>query len=129
MKERETIMSYKLEKPYTDDEKFKFISRYNQDCFQEGYNCRIEETDTVLFALEDNEILVNGEPQINPDYENQLKEKEKILKLEEFKKQLDELDKKRIRAVCEPSMKTETQSWLEYYNEQIAQIRQVMAEL
>ena len=42
---------------------------------------------------------------------------------------LEELDKKRIRAICEPSMKTETQSWLEYYNEQVLQIRQVMAEL
>ena len=31
--------------------------------------------------------------------------------------------------MCEPSMKTETQSWLEYYNEQVAEIRQVMAEL
>jgi len=122
-------MSYKLEKPYTNEECDNFIFKYNQDCFQEGYKCRIEETEAALFALEDNEILVNGEVKINPDYENQQKEIEKTLKLEDLKQQLDELDKKRIRAVCEPSMKTPNQSWLEYYNEQIAQIRQVMAEL
>lgn len=70
-------MSYKLEKPYTTEEKDNFIFKYNQDCFQEGYHCRIEETETALYALEDNEIMVDGEPQINPDYEKEQEEKEK----------------------------------------------------
>ncbi len=70
-------MSYKLEKPYTTEEKDNFIFKYNQDCFQEGYRCRIEETETALFALEDNEIMVDGEPQINPDYEHEQEELEK----------------------------------------------------
>ena len=122
-------MSYKLEKPYTDKERFEFISRYNQDCFQEGYSCIIEETANALYALEANEIIVNGEPQVDPDYETKLAEIQKQLRMEELKAQIEELDKKRIRAVCEPSMKTENQSWLEYYNEKIVELRQVMAEL
>ena len=62
-------MSYKLEKPYTDKERTDFIFRYNQDCFQEDYNCRIEETETALYALEDNELLIDDEVEIDPDYE------------------------------------------------------------
>ena len=69
-------MSYRLNKPFTAEEKDNFIFKYNQDCFHEGYHCRIEETDKALFALEDNEIMVDGEPQINPDYEEKQREAE-----------------------------------------------------
>ena len=43
--------------------------------------------------------------------------------------QIDELDKKRIRAVCEPSQKDENQTWLEYYTNQIIELRQQLQEL
>ena len=89
----------------------------------------IEETETALIALEANEIIVNGTVQIDPDYETKQAAVQKQARLKELKEQLEELDKKRIRAMCEPSMKTENQSWLEYYNEQVAAIRQVMANL
>ncbi|MBR2525783.1 hypothetical protein IKE67_04900 [bacterium] len=117
-------MSYKIEKPYTERQKVDFIVQYNHN-----RGLLIEETDTQLIALEPNEIMVNGVPQINPEYETKQAEKQKQIRIDELKLQLEELDKKRIRAICEPSMKTENQSWLEYYNEQIRQIRQVMAEL
>lgn len=64
-------MSYRLDKPYTDKQRIDFIFKYNHDCFQEGYHCRIEETETALFALEDNEIMKDGEPIINPDWEKE----------------------------------------------------------
>lgn len=76
-------MSYKLEKPYTDIEKSDFICKYHLDTLNEGYNCHIEETETALFALEENEILVDGEPQIDPDYE----EKEAQQRQENFENQ------------------------------------------
>ena len=117
-------MSYKLEKPYTDEEKNNFIIQYNHN-----NGLKIECTQNAIYALEKNEIMKDGIPVINPDYEIELANLEKEAKLEEFKKQLEELDKKRVRAICEPSMKNENQSWLEYYNEQVLQIRQVMAEL
>ena len=69
-------MSYRLNKPFTAEEKDNFIFKYNQDCFHEGYHCRIEETDKALFALEDNEIMVDGEPVIDPDYEEKQKQAE-----------------------------------------------------
>ena len=44
--------------------------------------------------------------------------------------QIDELDKKRIRAIAEPALKDEQsgQTWLEYYTEQIVALRTQMVE-
>ena len=64
-------MSYKLEKPYTDEQYADFVVEYNH---QQGLD--IEETETALFALEDNEIMVDGEPQIDPDYEEKQKQEQ-----------------------------------------------------
>ena len=64
-------MSYKLNKPYTDIEKADFIVKYNHN-----QSLEIEETETALYALEKNEIMKNGEPTINPNYEAELKQQE-----------------------------------------------------
>lgn len=64
-------MSYKLDKPYTDEQYADFVVEHNHN---NGRN--IEETETALFALEANEILVNGEVQIDPEYEQKQAEKE-----------------------------------------------------
>ena len=76
-------MSYKLEKPYTQQEKTDFIFKYNQDCFQEGYNCRIEESETALYALEENELLQGDEVVIDPEYEAKHLEQVKQAKIKE----------------------------------------------
>ena len=71
-------MSYKLEKPYTGTQRADFIVEYNHK-----NGLKIEETDKNLFALEANEIIVDGEPIINPDYENEHLEEVRALKLKE----------------------------------------------
>ncbi len=48
---------------------------------------------------------------------------------EVIKSKLKELDLKRVRAICEPSLKNQNQSWLEYYNEQIQELRRQLEEL
>ena len=68
-------MSNVLLKPYTEDERARFIC--------DNGDLRFEETETALFALEDNEIIVDGEPAVNPDYEQEQLEKAKNLKLQE----------------------------------------------
>lgn len=117
-------MSYKLEKPYTEKQKADFIVEYNHN-----QGLKIEETNSCLYALNDNEIMENNAPIQNQNYDFEqskfLKEKQK----QQIKLQLEDLDKKRIRAICEPSMRTDSQSWLEYYNQQVLELRQVMAEL
>lgn len=117
-------MSYKLKKPYTQKDRNDFISLYNHK-----YGLTIEETSTALYALKQNEIMDNEIPIIDPDYEEKQKAEEKKETIKKLTRQLEDIDKKRIRAVCEPSMKTESQSWLDFYNEQALQIRQVMADL
>lgn len=68
-------MSNTLIKPYTKDERARFIC--------DNGDMRFEETETALFALEPNEIIVDGEPAVNPDYEQEQLEKAKNLKLQE----------------------------------------------
>lgn len=66
----------------------------------------------------------------NPNFEYLQAEKINFKLKENLKKQLEELDIKRIRAICEPTVKdTETgETWLEFYNNQIQELRnQVMA--
>lgn len=59
-------MSYKLDKPYTDIQRADFIVLHNHQ------NGRIiEETETALFALEPDEIMQEGLPVKNPDYETE----------------------------------------------------------
>lgn len=49
-------MSYKLEYPYTEEERANFIVEYNHN-----QGLTIEETENAIFALEPFEKLVNGE--------------------------------------------------------------------
>lgn len=47
----------------------------------------------------------------------------------EILSQLDEIDKKRIRALSEPSLKDEETTWLEFYNLQISTLRKELNSL
>lgn len=60
------------------------------------------------------------------EYKEKQQAKENAFKKAEFERQIEELDKKRIRAICEPETKDETtgETWLDYYNEQIKRIRE-----
>jgi hypothetical protein len=65
-------MSYKLNKPFTTKQRADFIVEYNHN-----KGLIIEETTKALYALEANEIMQDGEPVINPDYEKEQEEKRK----------------------------------------------------
>ncbi len=51
------------------------------------------------------------------------------IKKQEIQIQMKELDKKRIRAIAEPSLKDENITWLEYYNSQITELRNELSQL
>ena len=51
------------------------------------------------------------------------------IRLNEIQAELDELDRKRIRAIAEPSLKDENTTWLEYYNSQISELRNDYTQL
>lgn len=79
--------------------------------------------------LEGKRIWQNGKLVINPNYAAEQAAKERAARIEEIKEALNELDKKRIRAMCEPSEYAKGVSWLEYYNEQARELRAELQEL
>ena len=78
------------------------------------------------FNADADRYMWNGKTIVeNPDYEEIKRQKEKQELHQQLLIQIEELDKKRIRAICEPSIKDETtgETWLEYYNTQISDLR------
>ena len=117
---------YKLQKPYTEKDKLDFIVEYNHE-----NGLRIEETSVAIYALEEKELLVDDEVIIDPNYEEMRVNSLREIRKNEIFEELGELDNKRIRAVCENSVKDENtgQTWLEYYNEKVSQLRSEYQEL
>ena len=76
-------------------------------------------------------MLIGNELIKNPDYEEQERQKQRQKQIDILKEQIDDIDKKRVRAICEPSIKDETtgQTWLEYYNEQVQNLREQISNL
>lgn len=60
------------------------------------------------------------------EYQTALSEKQKEEQKFELQKQMDELDQKRIRALCEPELKDAAKgiTWLEYYNSEMQNLRE-----
>jgi len=65
------------------------------------------------------------------DYKSKVAAAQKIAKTAELTSQIEELDAKRIRAIAEPEIKdTATgQTWLEYYTQQVKELRVQIAAL
>lgn len=79
-------MSYKLEKPLSIEERAKFIVEYNHNL-----NLRIEETELVIYALEEWEELVGDEVIDNKEVweaKQAQAEKERIAKLKLTKREV-----------------------------------------
>ena len=114
---------YKLDKPCSFQERADFIVEHNHE-----NNMEIIETDECIYALENNEVLLNGEITISEAKELEQQKQDEI---SDIRQNLDNLDKKRIRAICEPEIKdTETgETWLDYYNSQIQELRDRLQEL
>lgn len=70
-----------------------------------------------------------GQILLNPDYETECAENSRVARISEIKQELNELDKKRIRAMCEPCEYSAGVSWLEYYNQQARELRAELQEL
>lgn len=78
-------MSYQLQKPYTEKQRLDFIVQYSHN-----QGLVIEETSEALYALEANEIMVDGKPQVDPEYEAKQAqaEAERIAKLSLTKREV-----------------------------------------
>ena len=65
------------------------------------------------------------------EYRQYLHEKEIAERKSQIESELLELDSKRVRAICEPSIKDETtgETWLDYYNSQVLTLRNELREI
>ena len=120
--------------------------------YEEKFENAIEITDKywsdLLDAQCDGKIIIPYENSVIAVYENEysfidnkwvkLSEEEaqakqltiqNAIRLNEIQAELDELDRKRIRAIAEPSLKDENTTWLEYYNSQISELRNEYTQL
>lgn len=120
--------------------------------YEEQFENAIEITDKywsdLLDAQCDGKIIIPYENSVIAVYENEysfidnkwvkLSEEEaqakqltiqNAIRLNEIQVELDELDRKRIRAIAEPSLKDENTTWLEYYNSQISELRNEYTQL
>lgn len=88
----------------------------------------IEVSDNLYNAFAqdpDKYIYSDGEIVENPEYEILRQKKIMQQRMDEIKSELEDLDTKRIRAVCEDEIKNERtgETWLDYYNSQIYDLR------
>jgi hypothetical protein len=68
---------------------------------------------------------ITPEYAVSEEYHTALIQHNATLRLAQIEEELADLDMKRIRAMCEPEIKDEAtgQTWLEYYNAQVAELR------
>lgn len=110
-----TIINYNLcEEALLQDGYKEFIPAVREEGKHYKHSLFKETENQIL------EILV-----INTDFEKEEEVNQISIELEELGNELRDLDLKRIRAICEPSVKDESsgQTWLEYYNAQILNLR------
>lgn len=79
----------------------------------------------------DKYIYMNKNVIVNPEYKTKKAQENIQNQIKEIKTELNNIDTKRIRAVCENEVKNpETgQTWLEYYNEQVLELREKLNSL
>jgi len=117
-----------LNQPFTSQQYAEFAIRANKN------GQRIEIIEDTVYALYDCESVNNNEIIDISGTENYINKKrfEAIKnRVIEINSELIELDGKRIRAMCEPEIKNEEtgETWLDYYNNQVNQLRIELQEL
>lgn len=87
----------------------------------------------ITLAYKNNEInkyiFKNNQIIQNPEYEAEQTEAIKRVRISEIKSELMLIDLKRIRAMCEPSLRGDGQDWLIFYNERAQVLRAELQEL
>lgn len=113
---------------YTDENGIFPAFNQNIDLMEEKGFSEFNEGDYALYKI-GAKTFVNGRFVDEPTVE--YKSNQKISQKCNLQSQVEELDKKRIRAGFEPSVKDESsgQTWLEYYTQQIKNIRTQISDL
>lgn len=111
-------MGFVLNKNCTEYERYNFVIEHSGLSYQED--------DNYMYFLEPWETGKSGKitgSKDDEEYKNKIKKAENDKKRLEILSQIEELDKKSIRALREDGQYSEKQTWLEYYTEQITKLR------
>ena len=119
------------------EENFENAFEISDDYWTELLNAQSE--GKIIIPFENNVIAVNENEykfsngtwkKLSPEeIEEQNAKIQKETRIAEIKTELEQLDKKRIRAIAEPSLIDEETSWLEYYNRQVVTLREELEQL
>ncbi len=103
----------------TDEYWINLLNEQNNGKIIILYNNNVIAADKTQYSKE------NGVWKKLTDEESSVKQLkiQNAIRIKEIQDELDEIDKKRIRALAEPSLKDEDTTWLEYYNSQITELR------
>lgn len=68
---------------------------------------------------------------VNSKFQEEQHKKNLVQEIQKYNKILEDLDKKRIRAICEPSIKNEEtqETWLDFYNSKVVEVRNKIVKL
>lgn len=111
---------------YTDEQYIDMVNQANESGkMLYIINGELEINDINYYICNEGTNETDGT--LTPNYGELKKESEK----KQIQEQLVALDQKRIRAICEPELKNaeEGETWLEYYNSQIFELREKLAQL
>ncbi len=119
------------------EENFENAFEISDEYWMELLNAQSE--GKMIIPFENNVIAVNENEykysngtwkRLSPEeIEEQNAKIQKETRIAEIKKELEQLDKKRIRAIAEPSLIDEETSWLEHYNRQVITLREELEQL
>lgn len=100
--------------------------KFDENCLETEEEIVREELSGQLYLKSKHEELVQTEA-----HKAQVAEREKEARKIKLISMIQELDSKRVRASLEPSVKDEAtgQTWLGFYNQQIADLRVQLAEV
>lgn len=95
----------------------------------------VSDNKSVFSTDEPDKFYINDDgkwtQRTNAQFNTLIEERNKEQEIKTIKKQIEDLDKKRIRAICEPSIKDEItgETWLDFYNTQIIELRNKLTTL
>lgn len=100
--------------------------RFSENCLETEEEIVLDELSGQLYLKNDYDVLISKD-----EYKAKVLAAKDAVKKADLLARIDELDKKSIRALREGGVKDETtgQTWLDYYTEQIVELRAEMAEL
>lgn len=123
-KNKNGVLNYDLNKNLLKADGYKEFIEIEKPQNSRKYKITYSETDENI--KENIEFLESEE-----EYQQRKLNEETLIKMDSVKASIQEIDFRRIRALCEPTVKNEEtgQTWLEYYNAQILELREQLRTL